>query len=386
VSPDGSWIAFIHHPVRHHDAGFIKIVTLEGREVATSPQWSSVGGLSWHDSGKEVWVTAAASESPRSLWSFGINGRLKSVLSAPGALNLHDLRGNRALLSRASQRLELSVSWGGDTGERTISWLDWSRVADLSADGRHVLFDESGEATGGRIITYLYSGETGQMVRLGEGVAQAIRSGDNLEQSSALLLDDRDRTRLALAPLSGGAARPLPSSGLEYQWVKFLPDGEHLLALASRPGESLHLYRHHINGRGVRQLSPPLMTRNAAISPEGQDVAVLTGEGQLVIYPTQAGSSRVIATAEKLAPVHWGHNGKLYVQHMGRYTDIPARVSRLDLTTRRLEPWREFGPADRVGINNVTRIVIAADERSCAYNYRRVLSDLFLAEWPSHRF
>ena len=53
---------------------------------------------------------------------------------------------HRALLATTAPRTHMIWSRGGD--ERDLSWLDWSTVADLSADGKTVLFYEWGEGVG----------------------------------------------------------------------------------------------------------------------------------------------------------------------------------------------------------------------------------------------
>ncbi|MFN7925419.1 MAG: LpqB family beta-propeller domain-containing protein [Bryobacteraceae bacterium] len=377
LSPDGSRIAFILHPRRHDDAGVVRILTAAGADLATSSQWTSASGLAWERGGGAVWVTATADEAPRSLWRVALDGRASPIISAPGTLTLHDVSpSGRALVARSSQRLEMAVRWKGDTADRPVSWLDWSRVADVHSATRRILFDESGEATGGRSLAYVYSGDTGQALQLGEGLAEAL----TLDGRRALLVSSKDRSRLFLVPVTGGKQEPLPATGLEYQWVRFLPAGDRVLAQASKPGEGLRLYTHRLDGSDAVAVSGPMVTRHAAISPDGKQVAVAGSDGVLTLYPTGGGTGRTVATPEPLGPLRWRRDGKLLVQHLGRYSEVPARVSVLDLATGKLERWREFGPADRVGVNNVTRIVVADDEESCAFNYRRVLSDLFAVD------
>ena len=42
--------------------------------------------------------------------------------------------------------------------------------------------------------------------------------------------------------------------------------------------------------------------------------------------------------------------------------------------------WKVLRPSDPVGVNSITGVAIADDEESYVYSYRRVLSDLHLAE------
>ena len=56
---------------------------------------------------------------------------------------------------RASWRRELMGLVGTESKERELSWLDYSYPADLSADGKTLLFDEEG---GGGALDYSKSG------------------------------------------------------------------------------------------------------------------------------------------------------------------------------------------------------------------------------------
>jgi hypothetical protein len=66
------------------------------------------------------------------------------------------------------------------------------------------------------------------------------------------------------------------------------------------------------------------------------------------------------------------------VQRLRSYTEWPARIFRLDLKTGKLKQWLDITPRDPMGVNSVTGVAIAADEKSYIYSYRRVLSDLYL--------
>ena len=124
-----------------------------------------------------------------------------------------------------------------------------------------------------------------------------------------------------------------------------------------------------------------MAVRNVAISPSGNEVAVLTASGDLEIYPVRQGKPRVLARGENLAPMHWSRDGQhIFVQHLRAYTDLPARVSRIDVQSGKLALWNEIAPVDRMGVTSVTGIAISADEQSYVYSYRRLLAELFIAD------
>jgi DNA-binding winged helix-turn-helix (wHTH) protein len=376
ISPDAREIAFVEHPVRHDDAGAVKVIDLAGTARTLSSGWTNVSGLAWTASG-EVWFTATRESSPRSLWAVTRNGRTRAVGQAPGILTLRDIASDgRLLVTVESRRLEIAGRIAGDAQERSFSLTDWSRVQQLSADGGTLLFDESGEGAGQHTITYARRTRTDEVIRLGEGVAQGLtRDG-----AAAFVLSE-DRRQLRMVPISTRAqARDLTVSGLEYQWARPFPAGDRLLALAGHPGQALGLYVQTLDG-SIAPLAGPMTVRNAAVSPDGILAAVLTPESVLTIYRVAGGQPIVISSEEPLAPIRWSRDGEwLFVQHLRSSVQSACDVSRLRVATGELKLWTRLRPADVIGVNSITGVVIADDEESYAYSYRRVLSDLFIAE------
>jgi DNA-binding winged helix-turn-helix (wHTH) protein len=376
VSPAGDAVAFIDHPVRHDDAGVIKTVDIAGHAHALSTGWASAGGLAWKNA-REIWFTATRDRTPRALWSVTTAGKLRAIGQAPGVLTLQDIASDgQVLLTLESRRLEMAGRMAGDTAERELSLTDWSRVQQLSSDGSAVLFDESGESSGAHPVSYLRRMRTGEVIRLGEGLAQ----GFSADERSALILGE-SRHLLTLAPLAGGPRSPLARSGLEYQWVRPFPSGDRLLALGNEPGHPLRLYVQSIASGQAEALTPPLMVRNVAISPDCSQIAWLTPEGELALYSTERRSVQVIPSTEPLAPLRWSRDGTwLYVQHLRSRTQSSADVSRIHPSSGALHPWKHLTPRDPTGVNAVTGVAIASDEQSYVYSYRRVLSELYVAE------
>jgi hypothetical protein len=376
VSPGDDAIAFIEHPVRHDDAGVIRIVDTRGNLVTEAADWASASGLAWK-SRDEIWFTAARASEPRSVWAVRRDGKQRPVGQAPGVLTLRDIAPDgRVLLSVESRRLEMAGAMAGEPHERSFSLTDWSRVQQLSPDGTILLFDESGEGAGWQPVTYVRKTRSGEMVRLRDGLAQGFTAAG----SSALVLS-RDRTRLWKVPVSGGRGEELPSSGLIYQWARPFPDESRLLVLANLPQQPLRLFIQDVHTGQATVLSGPLMVRNAAAAPDGKTVAILNPEGTLLLYSTTGEAPREIASKEPLAPIRWSRDGaSLFVMHLRANVQSALQVSRLQISTGKIIPWKLLKPEDTTGVNSVTGVTIADDEESYVYSYRRVLSDLHLAE------
>ena len=71
-------------------------------------------------------------------------------------------------------------------------------------------------------------------------------------------------------------------------------------------------------------------------------------------------------------------SGRLYVREPQK--GPVAKLSRLDLKTGRLEPWREIVPVDRAGAAGISRILVARNGQAYAYWYGRNLADLYVVD------
>jgi len=68
VSPRGDRVAFLDHPVRDDDGGYLRVVDKKGSTSLWTPFWSSASGLAWSQPGNEVWFTASKeAETGRSM-------------------------------------------------------------------------------------------------------------------------------------------------------------------------------------------------------------------------------------------------------------------------------------------------------------------------------
>src|SRR5262249_15331764 len=104
------------------------------------------------------------------------------------------------------------------------------------------------------------------------------------------------------------------------------------------------------------------------------------------VYPIveNGGAPREIPARGPLAPLLWAPGDWLYVQHIGAYTQIPTRVSRLHLTDGRLEPQHELTPSDTLGVTAIPKVMGASDTEPVVFTSGGVLRELLVAE-PTSR-
>ena len=146
VSPSGDAVAFIHHPLTGDDGGSVIVIGRDGKPKSLAEDFSTAGGLAWSPSGREVWFTAAQVGGNRALWAVTLSGEKRILARVTGNLTLHDVaRDGRVLISHDTLRSGILGYAPGDAREKDLSWLDWSGVRDIAADGSWFAFVESGK-------------------------------------------------------------------------------------------------------------------------------------------------------------------------------------------------------------------------------------------------
>jgi eukaryotic-like serine/threonine-protein kinase len=273
-------------------------------------------------------------------------------------------------------RVGIAGGGGGAVTERDLSWLDRSISSDLSADGRSLLFYESGEGGGPQYGVYLRPTDGGPAVRLGDGLATSLSS----DGEWALAIHNGPPTRIQVLPTGAGEGHTLEHPEVEaYHWASFFPDGKRIAVAANARGGGVRLYAQDVGGGPLQALTPAITPVFwDPISPDGAWALLLDPGRRLVLYPTAApGPARdVPGRQEGDVPVGWSADGgAVYVFGRG----FPVPVHRIELADGKRTPWRELAPADAAGITGVFAIRVAGDD-SYAYSYVRVLSDLFLME------
>jgi DNA-binding winged helix-turn-helix (wHTH) protein/Tol biopolymer transport system component len=375
VSRDGNLIAFIEHPVRGDDGGDIRVLSLDGRVRTLSAGWSSASGVAWSASGKEIWFTAAGTGVTKALWAVTLAGKLRLVARVPGSLQLQDIsRDGRTLVIREDSRLEMAGRFDREPGERDLSWFDWTGAEDVSADGKLILFDESGDGGGANWSVYLHRATDGSTLRLGEGHALALAP----DGRSAVTLKANDRQRLAILPIGEGPPRYLSGGGIEYHWARYFPDGQHLVVAGNEPGHGLRLYLQAVNGALPYPLAPEIYLREVVVSPDGKWIAGANQDSQVVVCSVVGRERRLIATKELLLPVAWSTDGlTLLVRDLG---SVPATIYRIDVSSGRLKLWQKIGPAETTGVQAIPRLFYTPDGNSYVYSFERYMAQLYITD------
>ena len=382
-SSDGTQIAFLDHPIWGDDLGGVAVVDRGGRVRHLTQGWKSIQGLAWAPNGKDLWFTAAGEGPIRSLYVVSPNGKVRTLLRVPGSLVLQDIsHDGRVLLGQASYRYGIAVHRPEDTRDRDLTWLDWSATRDISADGREILFTESGEGGGPAYGVYLRKTDESPAVRLGDGEALALSP----DGQWALSVMRGDKPRPMLLPTGAGQERDLPAGAIrEYQAGSWLPDGTHVTFLGSEPGHGAKLYVQSISGGDPKPITPEGVSGFGfgahTISPDGREVVLRAPDGSIRAWSLDGGTSRPLpGFSPGEGPIRWSADGRYL------YTALPmmerriSKVSRLDWRSGAKVPWATLEPPEGGGVRRVGNPMISADGRTYAYTYGSLNADLYWVE------
>jgi Tol biopolymer transport system component len=374
-SPDGARIAFFERG----KTGSVRVISRSGqgvRVVASGYQLPG-GAPCWTPDGREVWFTGSPERGrPSGLYAADLEGKVRLVAQMPGELELDDIsRDGRVLLAHHTIIGSMRARLADDTAERDLTWLDDPVPADISPDGKTVLFTETGEGgeKGGSV--YLRGIDGSPAVRLGEGQALAFAP----DGKSVLVRVAGAADRFVLLPTAVGEPKTIALAGFEaIDRAAWLPGGREFIFGGQEAGKGWRVYRFALEGGKPRPVSPEGVRipafMSGPVSPSGKWYFAARGPRDWFRFSTEGGEGRPIAGFEPGEfPLRWASAESLWVRN-----SVSGEVARLDLTTGRRTEGRKIQPADAT--LGVRRVVMTADGNTYVYAAIRAHSLLYVVE------
>jgi len=370
-SPDGKRIAFIDH-TGNTDGGLVAIVDFAGKKTDLAAGFATVQGLAWSTDGGEIWFTAARVGIQRGLFAVTPSGRLRLVRTMQGTPALLDMIGSNALVTEDDYRSGTFAFLPGNPEPKDLGWFDWTSDRGLSADGKLLLFDESGEGGGDKGAVFLRPTDGSPAVRLSEGTGVALSP----DGAYALTRTTDEPSRFALIPVKAGESRQLPNDPFgNVIYGAFFPDGQRFVFEANEPGKGARLYRQSLTGGGAAPISGEGISYSRLfVSPDGRSIAALGPDRRVYLYPSAGGSPTLLtATSSSDLPAGWTADGRgLYISN-----GYPCRIDVVDVASGARTHVRDLVASDAAGMNSRGAARVTADGRMATLGFSRILSTLY---------
>ena len=376
VSPDGTQVALFRHPPNPDDRGDLVVLDRSGKLRTLSTGWESLEGLAWAPSGKEIWFSAAESGEQWCIHAVSLSGKERTVYCGTAPTRILDIASSgRALVSTEEARGTMALLEHGSNQERDVSWLSYSWGPRLSKDGSEVLFTDLSEQSGNDYSVYVRKSDGSPAVRIAGGGYASDISPDG--KWALVQLPDDPAKRIQIVPVGPGQARALHWDGMQPRWAEWLPDGKHILMVASQSGQAEAVYLTDINGSTPKQLSPGNISWGA-VAPDGQSF-IIEQNGSVAVHSISEGTSKPIpGILVTEGPVGWADSKHVFVQ-----TVIASGLDiyKVDIESGRRELWQTITPKDAVGLRPMNvPIGITADGRWMAFGYRTQLGQLYRSD------
>lgn len=372
VSPKGDAVAFFDYDVEAGDFA-VTVVDLSGNSRVLSRGWSGEGGLGWSPKGDEIWFAATKPGGDPALRAVSLSGKERVLTQTPVFLVLDDIsRNGRVLVVSSNTSIAIAFKGPDDKEERDLSWLDTSRLFEISDDGNTILFNELSYGQGRNPAIYLRKTDGSPAVRLGDGAHPALSPDGKWVLCKR---KEGGKSELVVLPTGAGESRTLNTPAMQYESAEWFPDGSRILFTGNEPNHGFRTYVQDLAGG----MPVPITAEGrvaTCVSPD-QKYAVTTVANKLLLQPLSGGDGRSIADIQPGDSVlRWSSDGK-FLFLMRREGAEAASIQRLTVATGRIELWRQLRQPDPVGVSFFSAS-ITPDGRSYAYSFQRELTNLFL--------
>jgi hypothetical protein len=373
ISPDEREIAFIHHPSRYDDAGEVRRISVDGTRMrVVSPLFERCLGLGWDPRSGKPWFTGSRENIyATSLWSATSSGSPRLVAAFPEFFLLQDVSDAGCLFVASSGGTTLMLRRAGSP-PHDFSWLGSTIVADVSPDGRSLLFLD-GSASEGTLGTWIRPIDGGEAIRIADG-----DPGKFSPDGKWVITSSRVTTgapQLILAPVGRGRTRQLTKPPGVYSSPSFADSGT-LLFKRSESGRS-EVWRMGTDGKAASSLGAPNCSMPASNPTATSFLCVGEPAGSaLYVYPVEKrGEGRKLYALEDSQFVYarWNESG-------GRIFAVTSdrRLLTLDSSSGALLHQEPVPVREGAGYDSLLAAAMAADGSIQAYSISHFSSRLYL--------
>jgi eukaryotic-like serine/threonine-protein kinase len=374
-SPDGKHIAYFEHPAKFDDRGGVAVVDLQGHRKLLADGYWGEEGIAWAPDGSAVYYSAGTGYSDFSIYAATLEGKVRVAAQSAGGLVIHDISARgQWIATRDDQTRVMMVRAPGSDAERDLSWQDLSYPADLSADGRLLLFTNSGATSGNNYQTCTRGTDGSPVVVLGEGGAL------DLTDDGRWALAGIFPNRIIAYPTGAGKAIELATQSIAHvSDAHWMGGDQKVLLLGGTEGEAERCYAIDVAGGTPQPITEPGVLV-AAPSPDGKRILVLGADLKFWIVPVDSSEKRLEVPALSSADdrfADWGQNGQSLFGF--NRTRFPSSIDMIDLRTgvrsviTKLEP--QVSP-----VLYIATAVMTPDRSAYAYDAVTYLSRLYTME------
>jgi len=370
VSADGKLVAFFDFDVEVGDYAVCVVGPNHPRQVL-SRGWRSIGALNWSPDNHEIWFSGGQPGGDPALYAVTLSGAQRLVSQTGGMIVMQDVaRDGRVLLTTVNSRLGIHYLPPNGASQRDLAWLDSSLMYDLSNDGQSIVFVELSSGQGRNSAMYLRKTDGSPAVQLGYGNRPSL-SPDGKWVAS--IHREAEISTLMLLPTGPGESRFEKIEGMHFDGVEWFPDNKHILFTGNETGHAIRTWMYDLETNQSTPLTPE-GTRGTRVSPDGKWF-ITVDPHKLLLTPVGGGESRTVADLQGESVVRWSADGRYVFLQQREPASI--KISRLDVTSRRKEPWLVV-KVPEPGAQFLGPLALSADGKACATTFQRDLANLFL--------
>jgi serine/threonine protein kinase len=368
VSPDGARVAFIEHPVRFDDRGWLRVIDRHGAVKTLAGEFSAGQGVAWSPDGKFVLLSIGTANgySPHVVNVDGGSAPRRAFPTIASTMMM-DVAGDGRLLVDVNQfRLSIRAQLPGDEAEREFPWMRMPAGAQLSADGAWLLFTDI--AGGDNYAVALRKTDGTPAARLGEGAAWGL--SPDAKWALGFVISPPPG-RYVVYPTGPGQATTLDFSPMtELGSVAWFHDGR--VFFCGTTSTDRRCYVRPVAARTPVPVTPPGVGAGRP-SPDGRTILAQAPDGAWQLIDTTTLTARPVPGQYlETRVVGWSRDGGSVFVRAG--SALPALIERVDLSTGARTRVRELMPPDRAGVIFVQPGQLLDEGRGYSYTYWRSMS------------